>query len=111
LHRDDVAAIDRAGGEGGALGERAIQRPEDLVDAHLLADELAAPGTVTDGSPHDVVVAGVPEGRAIALRDLREDGGDELGVGGALGHGGVLCWSTVSTLNGTARRFTPRRAA
>src|SRR5205085_5775837 len=57
LDDDDVAAVDQAGRDGGALGERAIQRPEDLVDYRLLADELAAPRAVTDGSPDDVVVA------------------------------------------------------
>ncbi|HEY6510152.1 MAG TPA: hypothetical protein VIY56_19150 [Vicinamibacterales bacterium] len=70
MEHDHVAAVDQTGGDGRALDKDAIRGSEDLVDNGLLAGELAAPGALANGSPHDIVVAGIPEGRTIALGDL-----------------------------------------
>ena len=80
LH-DDVAAIDQAGGDRGALDEDTIQGAEDLVDDGLLADELAAPGALADRAPDDVLMARLPEWSAIASSNFFEDDRDKLGVG------------------------------
>ena len=88
LYNDDIASIDYPSGNGGSLNQSVIERAKYFIDDGLLANELAAPGAATDGTPDDLIVASLPKGRAVAFGNLVKDSRDELCVRGATAHGG-----------------------